>query len=341
MADERKNSPVVSVVMSVYNDEWYVREAVDSVLTQTFDSFEFIIIVDGSTDDTPNIIQSYDDDRLKIIAQENTGLTKALNRGLGVAKGMYIARQDADDFSHPERLEKQVSFLNKKPHIAMTGCWATLVDEDGETIKSLQLAADPEKIVETLGNENQFVHGSMMIRKDALENVGGYREEFRYSQDYDLALRMSEQYKLANLKEELYMRRHQAAMLSIQKQELQQAYCDLARRMSQQRKVAGKDDIQSGMDVSQLINVSESGDIGNRDAYYHDTMINILLRQGNMKKVRKETLKRLRLNPFLPRAYVHLLMTFFGASFTLRILKLWDRLRYGEDTGKGSDARSK
>ena len=105
--------PKVSVVMSVYNSEPFIRDAINSILGQTFQDFEFIIINDGSTDGSLQIIQSYGDSRIRITSQENLGLTKSLNKGIGIARGEYIARQDADDISEPSRLEKQVAVLEQ------------------------------------------------------------------------------------------------------------------------------------------------------------------------------------------------------------------------------------
>lgn len=106
--------PKVSVVMSVCNSEPFIRDAIKSILGQTFQDFEFIIINDGSTDGSLQIIQSYGDSRIRITSQENLGLTKSLNKGIGIARGEYIARQDADDISEPSRLEKQVAVLEEK-----------------------------------------------------------------------------------------------------------------------------------------------------------------------------------------------------------------------------------
>ena len=116
--------PLISVVMSVYNGEKYLKRSIDSILNQTFKDFEFIIINDGSTDKSLEIIKSYDDDRIVLIDQENKGLTKSLNIGIKTASGKYIARQDADDVSLPDRLKKQVDFLEVREDVVLLGCRA-------------------------------------------------------------------------------------------------------------------------------------------------------------------------------------------------------------------------
>ena len=118
------NYPTVTVLLSVYNGERYLRESIESILNQTFTDFEFLIINDGSTDDSRRIISSYDDPRIQLIDNEqNIGLSQSLNKGLKLARGTYIARQDADDISEPERLAKQVSYMDRNPHIALLGSW--------------------------------------------------------------------------------------------------------------------------------------------------------------------------------------------------------------------------
>ena len=124
-------NPKVAVLMSVYNGEKYLREAINSILSQTFNDFEFLIINDGSTDGTADILKSYTDSRIKIINNEkNIGLTKSLNKGLKIAKGEYIARQDADDISMPERLKEEVAFLEIHKDYAVVGTFVKILNEN-------------------------------------------------------------------------------------------------------------------------------------------------------------------------------------------------------------------
>ena len=128
-------NPKVTVLMSVYNGEKYLQEAIDSILEQTFKDFEFLIINDGSTDKTGEILESYHDLRIKIINNEkNIGLTKSLNKGLKLARGEYIARQDADDISMPERLEKEVEFLETHQDYAVVGAFAKIINKNSEIL---------------------------------------------------------------------------------------------------------------------------------------------------------------------------------------------------------------
>lgn len=123
----KSKCPQISVIMSVYNGEKYLREAIDSILNQTFTHFEFIIVNDGSTDKSLNIIKSYNGSRIILVQQENKGLAAALNEGIKIAKGKYIAMMDADDISLPTRLEKQIQFMEAHPEYVAIGSWANKI----------------------------------------------------------------------------------------------------------------------------------------------------------------------------------------------------------------------
>ena len=204
------SKPLVSVVMSVYNGERYLREAIGSILNQTFRDFEFLMINDGSSDRTAEILKDYNINRIKIIKNErNIGLTKSLNKGLRIARGEYIARQDADDVSAPDRLEKEVNFLETHRDYAVVGTFVKILNEDSEVIGLLDRLTADTQIRKCLGTDNCITHGSTMIRKKCLLNVGFYDESIARAQDYELWLRLSEKYRLANIPEYLYMwRKH-------------------------------------------------------------------------------------------------------------------------------------
>src|SRR5688500_9607984 len=123
------NSPIISVVLPVYNSENYIKEAIDSILNQTFKDFELIIINDGSVDRSAEVIQAIKDSRIVYVDQQNSGLAATLNRGIQMARGKYIARQDNDDISIPERLDMQVNFMENNPGVALLGTCAEIIDE--------------------------------------------------------------------------------------------------------------------------------------------------------------------------------------------------------------------
>jgi glycosyltransferase involved in cell wall biosynthesis len=190
--NENMGNPTVSVVMAAYNEEEYIAEAIESILYQTYDDLEFIIVDDGSEDATIEIIESYDDSRLRVLQNNsNKGLPASLNRGINASQGTYIARMDADDRSLPHRLEEQVEILNTKPKIHVVGCWVRTIDNNGSRLgisKYRGINCTPQNIK---NNGPGIAHPSALIRKDSLERVNGYRNEFTYAQDLDLWVRMA------------------------------------------------------------------------------------------------------------------------------------------------------
>ena len=183
------NSPAISVVMSVYNSEKYLAEAIDSILNQTFSNFEFIIINDGSTDGSLAIIQSYMkiDKRIVLIDRENKGLPYSLNEGIAASKGEYIARMDADDISFPERLEKQLAVMESDTDIGVCGAWAYLFRDSLSKNKMIRHPEDHDSLIIRLLFSVCFIHPVVMIRKSVLSQLDYvYNERFHNSQDYEL-----------------------------------------------------------------------------------------------------------------------------------------------------------
>lgn len=198
----------LSVVMPVYNGSRYLKEAVNSILSQTYSDFEFIVINDGSTDNTLEILSSYKDDRLIVINNnKNKGLVASLNLGIKSAKSTWIARQDADDYSDPSRLEKQVDFLKKHTDVIIVGSSMAVMNQESQiTHKHSVLINDPELRQELL-LRSPFAHGSVVFNKESVIKAGLYRQEYWPAEDYDLWLRLSKYGRLANIDEYLYVYR--------------------------------------------------------------------------------------------------------------------------------------
>ena len=208
--------PKVTVLMSVYNGEKYLREAIDSILNQTFKDFEFLIINDGSTDRTAEILESYNDPRIKIINNEkNMGLIRSLNKGIRMSRGGYIARMDADDVSMPERLKKEVDFMETHTDYAVVGTFVKILNKDSEVIHLIERPIGDAEVREFLKRDSCIPHGSAMIRKTCLLDVGLYDKPMARCEDYDLWLRISKKYRLANIPEYLYMWRNRSDNISI------------------------------------------------------------------------------------------------------------------------------
>ncbi len=219
--------PKISVLMSVYNSAAFLEEAVDSILSQTFSDFEFIIVNDGSTDESGDILANLaeKDKRIQLIEnEENIGLTRSLNKGLAQAKGEYIARMDADDISFPQRLEKQVAYLEKHAKVGLVGSQYDLCDADGKvTASGERLPENNLSIQWRLLFRNSFIHSSVMIRRRALELVeDNYNVELPYAQDFELWSRVARISRVANLPEVyVYLREHDDR-ITVQKKEDQE-----------------------------------------------------------------------------------------------------------------------
>ncbi len=232
----KKTVPLISVIIAVYNGESYLQLALDSILGQTFKDFELIIVNDASTDNTREVLSEYADPRITLITNEtNLGQTVSLNKGLAIARGQYIARHDADDISHPDRFQIQVNFLDQNPDIGLLGTSYEIIDFQGRTIEIALLPTSNDELKTRLQVSNIFCHGSIMMRKNCLEKVGGYNEAFRVSQDYDLWLRMSEHCQLANLSDLLYKFRFTKGSITAENRDLQLAYLKLAKELAHRR----------------------------------------------------------------------------------------------------------
>jgi len=228
--------PKISVLMAVHNGGPHLEEALKSIFRQTYQNYEFLIIDDASTDETPQILNNLDDFRVRIITNpKNLGLTKSLNLGLREARGKYIARMDADDLSLPHRLERQLEFLEKNPVHVLVGSSYYHIDESGGIKSLIRMLTDDCDLRTGLLQQNWFGHGSVMMRKDAVIQAGGYDERFTYSQDYDLWLRLADSHRLANLAEPLYCWRETSSCITRQKAREQQYFARLAQKRARER----------------------------------------------------------------------------------------------------------
>lgn len=222
--------PVVSVIMPVYNSADFIKEAIESILNQTFSDFEMIVIDDCSTDNSAEIICSIQDERLVFLKNDvNLGVAKTLNRGIEVAKGKYIARMDADDVSLPDRFDKQVSFFEAHPDYILCGGFAVTYDGESQFVyPSVDNYLRPLLLF-----QNVFVHPNVMFRADALKKLK-YDEGFNFCEDYDLWFRCSRMGKIMVLPHILLRYRVHAGSVTFQKQKRMN---DL-RRVVQERELA-------------------------------------------------------------------------------------------------------
>ena len=208
--------PQISVVMSVYNGAGYLAESIDSILIQEGADFEFIIVNDGSSDESPHLLDQYaaQDSRLRVIHQENQGLTRALIRGCAEARGELIARQDVGDRSEAGRLADQAAALDADPQTVFSSCWTRVEGPAGEFLHEVRgsgYASDPAWVLNPEAQwgmlDGPTWHPSVMFRRDAYEQAGGYRAAFRVGQDWDLWYRLATLGRFQMLQQPLYSAR--------------------------------------------------------------------------------------------------------------------------------------
>ncbi len=196
--------PPISVCLPVYNAERYIAEAVESILGQTFGDFEFLIIDDGSTDGSRRILERYaaGDPRIRLVSRPNGGLVSALNELLGMARGEFIARMDADDIALPERFERQIAYLRDHGDVVALGTQILLIDPRGAPLTEMPLDLEHEDIDRAhLNGVTVLCHPTILARTASVLGVGGYRPGYFPGEDIDLWLRLAEVGRLANLPE--------------------------------------------------------------------------------------------------------------------------------------------
>ncbi|MHB8170330.1 MAG: glycosyltransferase family 2 protein [Thermincolia bacterium] len=218
-------NPKVTVLMPVYNGEKYLGQAIESILAQTFTDLELLIINDGSTDGSKEIIESYEDSRIRLVNNEgNLKLIATLNKGFELAQGEYIARMDCDDISLPDRLAKQVAFMEAHPQVGVCGTWAHKIDSSGKIVGKLKRPAG-NKLEKFLWCPSPIIHPTAIIRNTVFKTLR-YDQAYRDAEDYELWLRVSKVTKLYNLKEYLLLYRvHPASVTSVHRDvQLQSSY---------------------------------------------------------------------------------------------------------------------
>jgi glycosyltransferase involved in cell wall biosynthesis len=245
------DSPPITVVMCVYNGQRWLRAAIDSVLGQTQEQFELIVVDDGSTDGSPEIIRSCVDPRVRVIRQANQGLAAARNTGGRAARGRYVAYLDADDESEPERLRLQSAFLDARPEVAAVGCSVRIIDERGRSLFVQRAPTGADRCRARLFRERFYNYGSsLMIRREPLLRVGFFRTFFVQREDVDFMLRLAERFPIDNVPETLYRYRINTTGLSHRDVRVGLYYQKLAFCLHRERMAAGCDRLQRGEAVA-------------------------------------------------------------------------------------------
>ncbi|GAB3665942.1 hypothetical protein GCM10028791_41770 [Echinicola sediminis] len=252
------NHPLITVIMPVYNGEVYLSEAISSVLKQTYSHFEFIIINDGSKDNSQKVIESFDDPRIIIVNQNNMGVSRSLNKGVSLARGEYIWRHDADDFCLPDQLEKQLNFLKEYDNFGLVSTQVAFMTDRGKIAYDFKQPKDSYFKNKTFVKVKRkhfnpyspITHATVLIKKEVFNLVGGYRTEFKTSEDTDLWLRILEHYDVAVLNYCSYFVRMNATSATQVFKGTTSYYRDLAFELADERAINGNDRLQRGVQIA-------------------------------------------------------------------------------------------
>jgi glycosyltransferase involved in cell wall biosynthesis len=299
-------TPLVSVVMAVRNGQNYVREAVDSVLRQSLQDHELIVVDDGSTDDTGRILASYSDERLRVLTQSPLGLAASLNRGIGKARADLIARMDADDVSEPHRLERQVTFMLDRPDHVVVGSDVHVVAEDGACLYRAELVSDDTSIRHCLDRlASPFYHGAVMLRRQAVMDCGLYDERVPSQvEDMLLWLRIRGLGQMANIPEPLYRYRLRPTSLSRLPRSLRAAKA----RLLESYAVTGE---LRDEDIRTLtVHKRRRRPRASRASYELDVGKIYLDQVGDPRRARSHLARAVGLGPLSPRAWFNLCLSF-------------------------------
>lgn len=299
-----KSAPLVSVVMSVYDPPpGALDTAIQSIVGQTFRDFEFLILNDGSRNvhirDHLNRWASKDD-RLRVFHEPHRGLTPMLNRGLALARGEFIARQDADDWSEPDRLSCQLRYLRQHPRIALAGTDTQLHCADGKPLWRVRPPRAPADVAQAFSKGNPLVHGSTMFRRELALQIGGYREEFPCSQDYDFFWRLMEVGRAVNLDQVLYHYRYTGGAVSAHRAADQARVQRAARTLAAARKRGEPEDIQAALEEASDETLSEAFRASLKQADH-------LMLAGDFRGARKSYVRLLQSHPSSGLAWAKIL----------------------------------
>jgi len=311
---EKMSKPEVSVVMGVYNGAEHLEATLSSVLSQTDCDMEFIVVDDGSTDDAGRILDEWAarDGRLRVIHQQNTGLTRALIRGCAEAKGEYIARQDVGDVSLPGRLAKQVKALREDAELSFVSCHSRYVGPHGEFLyqqAGTGFAKSPVDIIDVRQLhgvlDGPSHHGSVMFRRDRYVEAGGYREQFYFGQDWDLWYRLGLAGKFQMLPETLYQARIGINDISTSSKQLQEEFAKLSLQSLKHRCVGQSDAevLERASALRSEINRDDRRGRAGRGSYF---LGECLRRNGEIAKARHYFWQSIKDNPANLKAWVRL-----------------------------------
>jgi glycosyltransferase involved in cell wall biosynthesis len=274
-----ESQPMVSVIMPVHNDEKYVGEAIDSILNQTFNELELIIVDDGSTDGSSGIIDEYArrDPRIHVIRNpEATGRGAARNAGIELARADLMIVQDSDDTSVADRVEKQKAYMDSHPEVGLVASPHSYMTEDGSHLGTTRIAADGAELARRLRHYGAFCHCAAMYRTHAMREAGAYRNGFVQAQDYDMMLRVTEQTTVGVLNTPAYRVRQASSRMSLLNRGRKEAFGRLAKEFARQRDERGSDDYDAYMRDGKMPESVREGPASSPLLYYSGVIRQLL-----------------------------------------------------------------
>jgi glycosyltransferase involved in cell wall biosynthesis len=310
--------PDISVVMPVYNGQEFLNKAIESILGQSFNNFEFIIVDDGSTDKSKEIIHSYNDKRIRILEQKNSGVAIALNNGIKVSRSGFIARMDSDDIAFHERLDLQFSFLKSNPDYILVGSNTMVVDRNGDVVYKSNLPLTWDEIKLRLPDPS-FFHSSVMFRKSSFDKAGGYPEEiscFNCFEDSLLWNKMKDIGKMANIEQPLiYYRLTPGAATAKSGKEaalFKKVYYDII-----------AENKLSEENIKILSEIKKNIDLSERQRIYHLHIAKKYLWNNHQpQKARRNILQAIKIKPFRINTIILLLLTYIPKSILNKIYRM-------------------
>lgn len=314
----------LSVLMAINRDDGLLSETINSILSQTYKDFEFLIINDGTDNGVIETVSKYKDIRIKLIDIPKLGLTKALNHGLKQASGSYIARQDGGDISDLNRLKNQIEFLDNNPEVELVGTWISEYSEFGNHLGNIEFPSTDIELKKRLPFQNVFCHGSVMLNTKVVKMLGGYREQFIKAQDYDLWLRISEKFMVANIDKVLYKRIVSRNSITIETKKIQMAYADIARQCFDARQQE-KNEPLNLLNSIQINNNVNSKKITDSNYYFYCGRICFARRI--MKQGRVYFIKSILSNPFKIINLLYLIFSILPEPILDVVVNTWKALK--------------
>jgi len=315
----KEHTAKVTVLMPAFNAGNYIGEAIDSILKQSYTDFELLIVNDGSTDNTAQIVSSFTDTRIIVINhQANYGIAAALNTGLSKAKANYIARFDADDICFPERLQKQVSFLDNYPDYVLAGCDAEYISESGEHLFHFKcIGHTNEQITQKIYFHCPIIHSSVMYRRDAVIKAGGYSLYAHNFEDYFLWIQLKQYGKFHNLPQQLMKVRFNPSSTTINEKWRGRLFREMKRDIIKRGTITKEEgDILLTIIKSQDVQKIKEG------AYYALCGKKFLVNNHQPKKARLLLSKAIRIHPHRWDNYALYMLSYFPGTFINWLYKI-------------------